>query len=342
MKAKVYVIAANAIETPRLLLMSRTGGMGNGVANSSGLVGRHLMDHPYYVSWGLLPPNADPVYPYRGPLITSGIGDLCDGPFRTERAAFRVDIGNEGWNFVVAGGQFGADPNVTALDFVNGTNASGLNTASVSGLTADNQALFGVDLARKLNGLITRQFRIGFLVEQNPDPNNRVTLSPEHRDALLARPPQSLSRGKQHFPHRRHRQSDAHTRCAVHEDGGRNRQTVRIRNWMQHIFRNEGRALLRRARCTVIALLAAGALRKARCRRVQPAIVRLPRKTMSRTHHPTESSTSARSRNCCSTIISATTISMSRRYSTRRVPSSSRTPPDGKNPRWCSTSTRRR
>ena len=188
-KAKVYVIAANAIETPRLLLMSRTGGMGNGVANSSGLVGRHLMDHPYYVAWGLLPPNADPVYPYRGPLITSGIGDLCDGPFRTERAAFRVDIGNEGWNFVVAGGQFGADPNVTALDFVNGTNASGLNTASVSGLAGDNQALFGVNLARKLNSLITRQFRIGFLVEQNPDPNNRVTLSLEHRDALgLPRP----------------------------------------------------------------------------------------------------------------------------------------------------------
>jgi glucose dehydrogenase len=46
-----------------------------------------------------------------------------------------------------------------------------------------------VDLARKLNSLITRQFRIGFLVEQNPDPENRVTLSGEHRDALgLPRP----------------------------------------------------------------------------------------------------------------------------------------------------------
>ncbi|MGP8121635.1 MAG: GMC family oxidoreductase N-terminal domain-containing protein, partial [Xanthobacteraceae bacterium] len=158
-KAKVYVIAANAIETPRLLLMSRSGGMVNGVANSSGRVGRHLMDHPYYVAWGLMPQASDPVYPYRGPLITSGIGDLCDGTFRSERAAFRVDIGNEGWNFVIAGGKFGADPNVTALDFVNGTNASGLNAKSFSGLAADNQALFGVDLASKLNSLITRQFR---------------------------------------------------------------------------------------------------------------------------------------------------------------------------------------
>ena len=91
-KAKIYVIAANAIETPRLLLMSKNGGRtNNGVANSSDMVGRNLMDHPYYVAWGLLPPTAKPVFPYRGPLITSGIGDLCDGPFRAKRAAFRVD-----------------------------------------------------------------------------------------------------------------------------------------------------------------------------------------------------------------------------------------------------------
>jgi glucose dehydrogenase len=187
-KAKVYVIAGNAIETPRLLLMSRGAGV-NGVANSSGMVGRNLMDHPYYVAWGLLPQSAEPVYPYRGPLITSGIGDLCDGPFRAERAAFRVDIGNEGWNFVVAAGQFGSDPNVTALDFVNGMNASGLNQATHSGLAEDSKALFGVDLAKKLNSLIIRQFRIGFLVEQNPDPENRVTLSAEHKDGLgLPRP----------------------------------------------------------------------------------------------------------------------------------------------------------
>ena len=188
-KAKVYVIAANAIETPRLLLMSRNGGATvNGVANSSGMLGRHLMDHPYYVAWALMPPGK-PVFPYRGPLITSGIGDLCDGPFRTKRAGFRVDIGNEGWNFVVAGGQFGADPHVTAIDFVNGMNSSGINNQKDNGLGKDNAALFGADLAKKLNDVMTRQFRIGFLVEQPPDPNNRVTLSTQYTDALgLPRP----------------------------------------------------------------------------------------------------------------------------------------------------------
>ena len=188
-KAKVYVIAGNAIETPRLLLMSKNNGRTiKGVANSSDMVGRHLMDHPYYVAWATLPATAKPVFPYRGPLITSGIGDLCDGPFRAKRAAFRMDIGNEGWNFVVAGAAFGSDPHVTTIDFVNGMNSGGLNKQEFSQLK-DNSALFGADLANKLNQLITRQFRIGFLVEQDPDPNNRVTLSSEFNDALgLPRP----------------------------------------------------------------------------------------------------------------------------------------------------------
>jgi glucose dehydrogenase len=188
-KAKIYVIAANAIETPRLLLMSKNKGRTDkGVANGSGMVGCNLMDHPYYVAWGLLPPTADPVFPYRGPLITSGIGDLCDGPFRAKRAAFRVDIGNEGWNYVIGGGAFGADPHVTTVDFVNGMNSSGLNTKQFSQLSDDNAALLGAGLAQKLNDLISRQFRIGFLVEQTPDPANRVTLS-KFTDALkLPRP----------------------------------------------------------------------------------------------------------------------------------------------------------
>jgi glucose dehydrogenase len=175
-KAKIYVIAANAIETPRLLLMSKhPDPKVKGVANSSDMVGRNLMDHPYYVAWGL---TRDPVYPYRGPLITSGIGDLCDGPFRNKRGAFRVDIGNEGWNFVIGG-----DPNVTTLDFVNGMNNTTLNDGS------PRKALFGKDLVGKLSDVFTRQFRIGFLVEQTPDLDNRVTLS-EFRDGLGLRRPE--------------------------------------------------------------------------------------------------------------------------------------------------------
>src|SRR5258707_7990360 len=48
-KAKIYVIAAHAIETPRLLLMSTKGPhAANGVANSSGIDGQHLIDHTHF------------------------------------------------------------------------------------------------------------------------------------------------------------------------------------------------------------------------------------------------------------------------------------------------------
>ena len=181
-KATVYVIAANGIETPRLLLMSNKQ-RPSGVANSSDKVGRNLMDHPQYLTWGLLP---QPVFPYRGPLVTSAIGELCDGPFRSRRAAFRVSLGNEGWSAVVGG--TGGDPNVTTLDFVNAMNASRLNQKQVTQLASDNSALLGTDLANNLRNLISRQFRIAFPIEQNPDANNRVTLS-DARDALgLQRP----------------------------------------------------------------------------------------------------------------------------------------------------------
>ncbi len=177
--AKVFIIAGNAIETPRLLLMSRNEGRTPyGVANSSGLVGRNLMDHPYYVTWGLMP---EQVFPYRGPLSTAGIEDLRDGKFRGQRGAFRIEVGNEGWNFVVGGVGSGDDPGVTTVDFINGMNISGLNTG--------NENLFGTELVKRLNDRITRQFRLGFLIEQSPDATNRVTISEQHKDGLgLPRP----------------------------------------------------------------------------------------------------------------------------------------------------------
>jgi choline dehydrogenase-like flavoprotein len=170
--AKIYIMAGHAIETPKLLLMSTNGGRTpNGVANSSGMVGRNLMDHPLYLAWALAPAQ---LFPYRGPLSTSGIENLRDGPFRKERAAYRIEIGNEGWNFPIN------DPYTTTLDFINGTNFSGLNPTS--------EALSGAALVAKLNDIFTRQFRFGFLVEQSPEDNNRVTLAAEKDNLGLPRP----------------------------------------------------------------------------------------------------------------------------------------------------------
>ncbi|MEZ5924212.1 MAG: GMC family oxidoreductase [Hyphomicrobiaceae bacterium] len=52
-KAKAVVLASNGIGTPRLLLLSASAQFPDGLANSSGLVGRNLMLHPNNESIGL-------------------------------------------------------------------------------------------------------------------------------------------------------------------------------------------------------------------------------------------------------------------------------------------------
>ncbi len=52
-EAKTYVLAANGLGTPRLLLLSASPDWPDGLANGSGLVGRGLMLHPYGRADGL-------------------------------------------------------------------------------------------------------------------------------------------------------------------------------------------------------------------------------------------------------------------------------------------------
>lgn len=50
--AKAVIIAANGVGTPRLMLLSKSKQHPNGIANSSGLVGKNLMFHPYAMVTG--------------------------------------------------------------------------------------------------------------------------------------------------------------------------------------------------------------------------------------------------------------------------------------------------
>lgn len=164
----VYVLAAHAIENARILLHSERV-TGRAVANSSGLVGRHLMDHPVYLAWGLMPAGA-PFYGYRGPQSTAGIETLRDGPFRRRRAAWRIEVGNAGWAWPLG------DPYVTGADFVYGANDSGVNP--------ERRVLSNRAYAEAVNDVLTRQFRIAFLLEQEANPANRVELSDVWTDNL--------------------------------------------------------------------------------------------------------------------------------------------------------------
>ena len=62
-EAGVVVLAANAIGTARLLLLSAGASLPDGLANTSGLVGRRLMMHPFAVATGIFP---EPLETWRG------------------------------------------------------------------------------------------------------------------------------------------------------------------------------------------------------------------------------------------------------------------------------------
>jgi choline dehydrogenase-like flavoprotein len=158
--ARVVVLAAHAIETPKLLLMSAGDRAPCGVANSSDQVGRNLMDHLQGAGVALLP---EPVFPFRGPPTTSGIDAFRDGEFRRTRSAFRMSLGNDGWGRVES-------PYATLLNLVN------------------KQGLFGAELKERLAERITRQFRISYSTEMLPKEENQVTLS-DQVDGLGIRKP---------------------------------------------------------------------------------------------------------------------------------------------------------
>lgn len=142
----VFVLAANAIETAKLLLMSRTDALPNGVANRSDQVGRNLMDHPVQLSWALA---NEPLYPYRSPLENAGIEDFRDGAFRREHSAFRMAIGEDGWSFP------GTPPVALAEQLID-------------------QGYLGEELVERMNAHVARQIRFANLIEQPPDPENRI------------------------------------------------------------------------------------------------------------------------------------------------------------------------
>lgn len=145
----LYILAAHAVESAKLLLAS-------GAANSSDQVGRNLMDHPFFLTWAL---NPTTVGAFRGPGQTSEIPSFRDGPFRTEFAAFRIDLGNWGWDIATF------PPNSNVQD------AAAANT-------------FGRKLRHTLSDQIPRQLRVGYVMEQLPEPANRVTIDREFMDPI--------------------------------------------------------------------------------------------------------------------------------------------------------------
>ncbi len=149
-QAKIFVLAANAVENARLMLAS-------GLHGSSDLVGRNLMDHAYLLTWALMP---EPIGALRGPLCTSGIEDLRSGAFRRNQAAIRFGIHNDGWGW-----------------------ATGSPYTDVD-MLVDERNKFGAALRRGLVDQVARQVLLACMVEILPDESNRITVDPQYTDQL--------------------------------------------------------------------------------------------------------------------------------------------------------------
>jgi choline dehydrogenase-like flavoprotein len=148
-RGKIYVLAASAIENAKLLL-------GSNAANSSDQVGRNLMDHMCLLTWGLFP---EMVYPFRGPGSTTNISSFRDGDFRSRHSSWICPIDNWGWGWPA---------------FSPGTNVT----------EAVMEGSFGEALRDRLRMELSRQVLLHFECEQDPQPENRVTIDERYKDRL--------------------------------------------------------------------------------------------------------------------------------------------------------------
>jgi choline dehydrogenase-like flavoprotein len=147
-RARAVVVAGYAIESPRLLLNSRSGRFPNGLANSSGLVGKHLMAQAGPVVWGRFP---ELVRQYKAPPACA-----------STEAFYETDPRN---------------------DFVRGY---ALQTVAplpiaMAHLIADEDGCFGEELVARMQDY-NHYAAIGVLGEILPDARNSVAIHPTEKD----------------------------------------------------------------------------------------------------------------------------------------------------------------
>jgi choline dehydrogenase-like flavoprotein len=147
---KSFVVACNSIETPRLLLMSACEQAPDGVANSSGQVGRNLMDHMIFFNTFRM---HEPLYGGRGPQGVSGVMTGRDGTFRQKHSAVKLFLSND------------IDIQGKAIQAI------------------ENQQNWG-NLVAVMKDSAIHQGCIGGELEPLPSEHNRIQLDPERLDPL--------------------------------------------------------------------------------------------------------------------------------------------------------------
>jgi choline dehydrogenase-like flavoprotein len=147
---RIFILAANGIETPKLMLMSVDKAFPNGIGNSSDMVGRNLMDHPGTQVSFLA---NEPLWPGRGPQEMTSVVNFRDGDFRRQYAAKKLHLSNAIHNDDIARRLL-------------------------------EKRIIGSQLDRDIRSQAARQLTINSFHEHLPEPQNRIVPSRDYRDAI--------------------------------------------------------------------------------------------------------------------------------------------------------------
>ncbi|MFB6308987.1 MAG: GMC family oxidoreductase [Haloarculaceae archaeon] len=169
--AREFVLAAGGIEIPRLLLLSRSPDHPDGLANSSGAVGRYFMEHLFAGAGGLLDQRTR--QNHIG-FITTESHQFYDEPGRAVRRTSAGDSGGDSEGDVVVPS---TDESLSPikLEFLNYAGPSPVEMA----LSAED---WGDSLLADLREGYGHSIAMGGLVGQPPRAENRVTLDPSTTD----------------------------------------------------------------------------------------------------------------------------------------------------------------
>jgi choline dehydrogenase-like flavoprotein len=152
-KAKAVVVCANGAETPRLLLLSANKQFPNGLANSSGIVGKYLMFNTYSAVLGVY---EHPLNEYKGFAVSRILHDF-----------YQPDPQKLGF---YGGGGLDARVDFTPIGFANGGLAPGTPR-------------WGKDYKAALAHDFTRTMEVSTHGTSLPLENNSFSLDPELKDA---------------------------------------------------------------------------------------------------------------------------------------------------------------
>ncbi|MFB6299645.1 MAG: GMC family oxidoreductase [Halobacteriales archaeon] len=159
-EARQFVVACGGVETPRLLLLSRSSEYPDGLANSSGLVGRYFMDH-----------------------LFAGTGGTIDRPTRQNHIGFLTSETHQFYDDPTEGtdGGIPPDPGDRAeftplkLEFFNYAGPSPVE------LALDSEE-WGDDLLASIRDAYGNSIAMGGLVGQRPRKENFIGLDPSETD----------------------------------------------------------------------------------------------------------------------------------------------------------------